>query len=125
VSLPGPSITVQSINVALVKLQCLGVVSCHGKLTLTARSMVKGKGKKKTIESAVTIGTVSFSISGKEKKTVRVKLNATGRTLLDTDIGRLTAGLAIRVLEPDPPKTKTESVVLILQKPRGNKRKNK
>lgn len=67
-SLPGPSITVQSINVALVKLQCLGVVSCHGKLTLTARSMVKGKGKKNTIESAVTIGTVSFSISGKEKR---------------------------------------------------------
>ena len=46
VTLAGTGITVQGDGTALVKLNCLGIERCNGKLTLTAKSMVKTKGKK-------------------------------------------------------------------------------
>ena len=94
-SLASADIAVRSNGTALVTLDCLGIASCDGELTLTAKKTLKPKGKgKKTI--IVTIGTVSFSISGDEAKTVQIKLNATGRKLLSKDHRRLAARLAIR-----------------------------
>ena len=66
VALAATSITVQSNGMALVKLNCLGITSCHGKLTLRAKNGARGKGKgngkgngKKAL-GAVTIGTVEL-----------------------------------------------------------------
>src|ERR1700722_19236569 len=47
VSLSSTSVTVQSNGMALVKLNCLGVESCRGKLTLTAQGTAKAKGSKR------------------------------------------------------------------------------
>jgi hypothetical protein len=119
VTLAGTNITVQSDGTALVKLNCTASASCHGKLTLTAKSVVKAKGKKEA--RTVTIGTVGFAAPGAATTTVKIKLNATGRALLSTDHGRLSAGLAVLQLEPGPPQTHTENVQLVQQKARHRK----
>jgi hypothetical protein len=119
ISLPSTSVPVQS-NQALVKLDCTGSEDCHGKLTLIAKSTIKAKGKKKI--KTVTIGAESFSISGDRTTTVKIDLDATGRALLTTGHGRLTAHLAILELEPGPKQTRSESVQLIQQKTHSKKR---
>jgi hypothetical protein len=116
VSLGGTSITVLGNGTALVKLECLGIASCRGKLTLTAMRMTKAKGKGKEKTSTVTIGTVSFSIVGDETKAVEVKLSATGHALLGADHGHLSAQLAILELVPEPANTRTVGVRLVQQK---------
>jgi hypothetical protein len=121
VSLAGTSITVQGGGVALVRLECFGAASCHGKLTLTARSTVKASGKRKKTMRVVTIGAASFSVPGEAAQSVRIKLNATGRALLGIDHGRVTAGLAILELAPGPAQTETKSVRLIQQRTRKRK----
>ncbi len=117
ISLAATDITVQSDGVALVKLDCLGIASCHGKLTLTAKSSVKGKGAKNARK--VTIGTVSFSIAGDEAKTEKIKLNTAGRALLIADHGHCSANLRILELAPSPKNTQTKTVLLVQQKARG------
>lgn len=111
VSLASTNVTVQSNGMALVKLNCLGIGSCHGKLTLTAKGTAKAKDSKKA--RAVTIGTVSFTISGDETKTVKIKLDAAGRALLSTDHGRLGASLALLELAPSPENTQMKAVRLV------------
>ncbi len=118
ISLAGTSLTVQSNGEALVKLNCLGIDSCRGKLTLTAKGAVEAKGrtveargKKKTCP--VAIGTVSFSISGDETKTVKIKLDAAGRALLSADHRGCNASLAILELAPSPENTQTKAVRLV------------
>jgi hypothetical protein len=110
-SLDGFTITVQSNGVALVKLNCLGIASCHGKLALRAKSTVKAKGKRKT--RTVRLGAVSVSISGDETKTVKVKLDAAGRALLSANHGRLSASLELLELAPSPENTQTQAVHLV------------
>lgn len=104
---------------ALVKLNCLGIASCHGKLTLTAKSTVGRKGKKQA--RTVAVGTMSFSIPGDETKTVQVGIDAAGRTLLKADHGRLGASLAILELAPSPMNTSTKTVQLVQQKTHGKR----
>lgn len=111
VSLASTNVAVQSNGMALVKLNCLGIESCHGKLTLTARSTAKAKGSKKA--RAATIGTVSFTISGEETKMVRIKLDAAGRALLSSDHRRLDASLEVLELAPSPENTQTKAVRLV------------
>ncbi len=114
VSLDSSTIAVQSSDMALVKLNCLGIASCRGKLTLTAKSTVEAKGKKKT--RTVTIGTVSFSVVGDETKTVKLNLNAAGRALLKADHGRCAAHLTILELAPGAANTQTKTVRLVREK---------
>jgi len=114
VSLAATSVTVQGNDMALVKLECLGIASCHGKLTLTVKSTAKAKGSKKA--RAVMIGTVGFSITGDEIKTVKVELDAAGRALLSTGHGRLSASLALLELAPSPENTRMNTVHLIQRK---------
>jgi hypothetical protein len=121
VSLAGTSVTVQSNGAALVKLECLGIESCRGKLTLTAKIASTAKGKKKpartaTTTTTTTIGTVSFSIAGDETKSVKVALNAAGRALLKTDHGRCSASLAILELAPGAENTQGETARLVQAK---------
>ncbi len=116
---------------ALVKLECLGISSCHGKLTLTASDPTKAKGAQtkgakgakggKNARTA-TIGTVSFSVAGDETKAVKVDLNAAGRALLSADHGHCSASLAILELAPSP-STQTKAVQLVEEKVRGKTKK--
>jgi hypothetical protein len=115
VSLASTHITVQRSGVALVKLECVGEETCRGKLTLSAKIATKAKGGKPATKRNVAIGTVSFSIEGEEAKTVKVNLDAAGRALLDSDRGRLTAGLAILELAPGAGQAETKSVQLVQQ----------
>jgi hypothetical protein len=114
VSLASTNVVVQSNGTGLVKLACLGIESCHGKLTLMAKSTAKAKGSKRA--RAVTVGTVGFTISGDETRTVKVKLNTFGRALLSTDHGRLSASLALLELAPSPENTQTMTVQLVQPK---------
>jgi len=127
-SLDGTSLTVQSNGMALVKLNCLGVESCRGKLTLTAKVATKAKGKKKlasakTTTMTTTIGTVGFSIAGDETKAVKVDLNAPGRMLLKADHGRCDASLAILELAPGAENTQGETARLVQAKAAKAKRR--
>jgi hypothetical protein len=124
VSLAGTNVSVQRNGMALVKLECLGIESCHGKLTLTAKGVAKAnaKGKKRPTRT-VAIGTVGFSIGGDETKTIDLKLNTMGRALLKADHGRCGASLAILELAPSPANTETKTVQLIQLKSHGKTRK--
>ncbi len=120
VSLAGTNIAVQRNGTALVKLHCLGVSGCLGKLTLTAKHRVKANGKLKT--STLTIATVSFSVEADTTATVKLKLDAAGRALLGTDHGRVSARLTLLEREPAPENSQAKSVQLIEQKTNGAKR---
>jgi hypothetical protein len=130
VALADTSIAVQGDGIALVQLNCLGIASCHGKLTLTVhgtkaqglgkakdtgKASATGKAKGKKQPHAVKLGTVSFSISGDEARTVKLELNATGRALLSSDHGHLSASLAILELAPSPKNTQTKTTRLTEQ----------
>ena len=118
VSLAATRVTVESNGAALVRLTCLGISSCRGKLTLGAKIPSKAKGKKRPARTA-TIGTASFSIAGDETKTVKLELNATGRARLGADHGRCSASLALLELAPSPANTQVRVVHLLQQKARG------
>jgi hypothetical protein len=118
-SLAATNVAVQRNGTALVKLTCLGIASCRGKLTLTAKSTVMANGKKKTRTRTVSIGTVSFSIAGDETKTVKVRLASSGRALLSAGHGRCSASLAILELAPGPRNTQTKIVQLVQEKVGG------
>jgi trypsin len=112
VSLADAGLAVQS-GIAQVKLDCTEREGgCTGKLTLSATSTSKGRGRRRRSHTE-TIATASFSIPGGETTTVKVKLNAAGRALLQADHGRLGARLTIVQLEPEPARTRTESVRLV------------
>jgi|SRR5580700_4558087 hypothetical protein len=117
-SLAGTNVTVKGDGVALVKLECLGIAACRGKLTLTAKIASKPKGKKRP-GPAATIGTVSFSVAGDETKALKVDLNAAGRALLIAADGRVDASLAILELAPSPQNTQTKTVQLVQEKTHG------
>lgn len=114
VSLASTNVTVQGNGMALVRLNCLGIASCHGKLTLTAKSTVEARGAKGAKKThAVTIRTATFSIAGDETRTIKVRLNAAGRALLKVDHGRLSARLALLELAPSPENTQMKTVQLV------------
>jgi hypothetical protein len=114
VSLAGAIIVVQGSGRASVKVTCRGSASCHGKLTLTAKSSVLVKGKQ-TVRT-VPIGTASFAIPGGGSRTIQIKLGPVGRGLLATGHGRLSARLAIVKVEPAPRQSQVKTVQLVAQK---------
>ncbi len=128
ISLAGKSVTVRSDDgMVPVKLTCLGIASCHGKLALTASDPTKvrgarakgAKGGKKPHD--VTIATGAFSIEGDETKRVNIELNPTGRALLQAaDHGHLSASLEIAELAPGsrPAQTATVSITEPNTKPK-------
>ena len=110
VSLADTAITVQNGRISLVALECVGSASCHGKLTLWAKSATKAKGRHRR---TVAIGTASFSALGDEAKTVKVALDRAGRTLLAGAGSHLSASLEILELEPGSERTSSETVRLV------------
>ena len=117
IALANTSIAVQPNGTALVKLECLGIASCRGKLKLRAKGTDGAKGTNGKIKArAVSIGSASFSIAGDETKTVKLDLNAAGRALLGADHGRLNASLQILELAPGPKNTQVKAVRLVRQR---------
>jgi hypothetical protein len=97
VTLADAGITVQSNRIALVTLDCQGSEDCTGRLTLSAKTTSKTKGKKKR-SSVVTIGTAQFSIGNGKTSIVKIDLNTRGRTTLKADHRSLSAQLVISEL---------------------------
>jgi hypothetical protein len=119
VALASATVTVRGNGTALVKLECLGIASCHGKLTLSVAAKVavtaKAKGKKRPARK-VRIGTASFSIAGDTTKTVKLRLTAAGRALFSAGHGRLRASLTILELGPGLKNTQMKTVQLVGEK---------
>jgi streptogramin lyase len=119
VSLAGSRITT-SRGHATLKLRCTGTGTCGGKLTLSAKQIVKKHGRKTS--HTVTIGTGRFSILTGKTASVTIHLNACGRTLLKTGHGRLTARLAI---EETSGETQARTVHLIEKSSHAHKKPGK
>ncbi len=116
VTLASTGIVVQKNGMAMVKLSCLGIETCHGKLTLTAKDVAKARDAKGKKASAVAIRSTDFSIAGDETKSVKVDLNAAGRALLSADHGHCSASLAILELAPGREDTQMKVVRLVRRK---------
>jgi Domain of unknown function DUF11 len=112
VSLADTHIATTARGVASVKLTCTGTGTCRGKLTLT----YKRKATKGTKIKATNIGTAGFSIPAGATATVKLTLNARGRTLLKANHSRLSATLAISKSSPAPARTRSEGVRLVRQR---------
>lgn len=128
-SLLGTQIAVLSNGVAPVKLECAGSDGCSGKLSLTAKLIVKARGRRKTAKRgaatrAVTIGTASFSIANDEPTAVSIKLDVAGRAALRADHGRLSASLALLELALGAANTQTKAVQLVQRSARGRKKRS-
>lgn len=113
VALASSTTTVKGGNAATVKLTCTGATPCLGKLTLTVK---RASRKAKEATNTETIGSGSFSILPGKSGIIRVKLNATGRALLNAAHGRLSATLTILTSSMAPATTQTMSVRLVQQK---------
>jgi hypothetical protein len=119
ISLASSTVTVQRAGVALVRLECLGVASCRGTLTLATRTTMRTGDAKIRTTPTVRVAAVGFSFAGDEAKTVRVTLNAAGRGLLKAAHGRLSASLAILELAAGPRKAETTTVRLVAERTHG------
>jgi FG-GAP repeat len=98
---------------ARVVLRCTAPVACRGRLTLRLAPRARAARRSPT----VTLATASFSIPRGRTASVKLKLDAAGRSRLRADRGRLGASLAIRVLVPDPPRTRAYVVELVSPAP--------
>ena len=103
VALGSSTVMVGHGRTALVKLECLGIAACKGKLTLTAMGAAaresKGNSKRKNVHPRA-IGTASFSIEGDEIKTIDVALNQAGRALIGSVRGSVSVSLELQELVP-------------------------
>jgi hypothetical protein len=103
VSLMTSRVMIEHGKMALVKLECLGIATCKGKLTLTATGAAaptnKGNSKRKDPHPRA-IGITSFSIEGDEEKTIDVSLNRAGSALIGAARGSVSASLELQELAP-------------------------
>jgi hypothetical protein len=103
VSLSSSTVIVEHASTALVKLECLGIAACKGKLTLVATGaaarMSMGNSKRKSVHPRA-IGAASFSIEGDEEKTIDMALNQAGRTLIRSVRRSVGASLELQELAP-------------------------
>jgi hypothetical protein len=110
VSLEGSTFEVQRAGkAAIIKLTCTGADMCAGRLTCMAKTRAKGKSK------AEAIGGATFSIPPGKATTIKLTLNALGKTLLSAGHGHLGATLRILMSSPAPAKTRTTDVHLVIQ----------
>jgi len=123
ISLSSLTVVVEHGSTALIKLECLGIAACKGKVTLTAKSTVETRGAKGKKAHPAMIGTASFLMAGDEAKTIKLKLDAAGRALLKADHGRWSVSLALLELAPGPENTQTTAVHLAQQKAHGKAKK--
>jgi hypothetical protein len=121
VSLLKRSITVKRPSRAVLKLTSKGPGTCRGTLKLA----VKVRASKTRLRTK-TIAAGSFSIPSGKVRTITLKLNAAGRTLLARGHGHLAARLTILKLLPGPRAAQSPAVRLSLEKkPRNSARAKK
>jgi len=103
VSLSSSTVRVEHGRTALVKLECLGIDACKGKLTLMATGaaarMSMGNSKRKSGHPRA-IGTASFSIKGDEETTIDMALNQAGRMLIRSVRRSVDVKLELQELAP-------------------------
>jgi len=97
---------------AAIKLSWRGSGTCTGTLKLSVRVKAGKRIRSKTI------GTGTFTIAGGKTRTVNVKLNRLGRSLLAAKHGRLNASLVIVSVAGKVSSPRTASVRLAVQKKR-------
>jgi hypothetical protein len=105
-------VIVEHGKTALVKLECLGIAACKGKLTLTTTGAAARKSKRKNVYPRA-IGTASFSIEGDEMRTIDLALNQAGRGLIGLVRGGVSVSLELQELAPPAASTRTFRVRLI------------
>jgi hypothetical protein len=125
VALRGKTIAVQGYKRAAVKLSWLGVGTCKGSLKLTVKTKIAHPKRGHKRFKTMTIGAGAFSIAPGSVRTVRVNLNALGRSLLKAHHGRLNASLAIVKVSPGATQARTASVRLTLQKTKTTTKRKK
>jgi hypothetical protein len=113
VQLAATTFAVRGGHTSLVRLECLGSHSCHGRLILTAKVPARSGSRHERAHSA-PVGIGTFSMFGDEAKTVSMHIDAIGRALLAAGHGRLNATLAIQELAPNSDST-WETAVHLLQ----------
>ncbi len=96
---------------ARVVLRCTAPVACHGRLTLRLALETRARAARRS--RTVTIATAGFTIPPGRTATVKLRLDTAGRLRLHAARGRLGANLAVRVLAPDPPRTRVYTVKLV------------
>ncbi len=119
-ALASSTATVKGGNTATLKLTCTGTTPCRGKLTLTVK---RANRKARKAANTETIGSGSFSIPPGKTRTIKVKLNATGRALLNAAHGRLSATLTILTSSVTPASKQTKSIRLIQAEAAKGKKK--
>ncbi|MDE3069946.1 MAG: hypothetical protein KGJ43_04385 [Acidobacteriota bacterium] len=80
---------------ALLRLHCIGAVSCRGRIALTIRERVRhgGRGRKRTITVRLAVGT--FSLRAGRTTAVRLSLSRAARVRLARAHGRGVAVIAV------------------------------
>lgn len=103
VLLGSSTVMVERGKTALVKLECLGIAACRGRLTLIATGvaarMNMGNSKRRSARRRA-IGTASFSIKGDEEKTIDMTLNQAGRALIRSARRSIDVSLKLQELAP-------------------------
>jgi len=117
VSLATRTIPVQSAGRVALKLTGRGTRACAGTLRLAVKTKTNSRRRQSR-----TIGSGTFSIPAGRTRTVRVRLNALGRSLLAPAHGRLGATLAILKVSPSPARSQTTTVYLMLPISRSSRR---
>lgn len=110
------TVMVRHGRTALVKLECLGVAACRGKLALTAPGVGAHQSERKGVRHGA-IGAGTFSIEGNEDKTIAVALNKAGRTLIGTIRGSISVSLMLQEVEPETGSKQTVRVRLTKKRP--------
>ncbi len=120
--LASTNIAVQHGVFSLTDLECYGATTCFGRLILTARTTSVAKNGRRH-PRRVVIGTTDFSVQGDSERIVKVKMNRTGRELLNTANRRLDANLEIDERLPNAGWTHTKQTVRLIW--RASRRKVK
>jgi hypothetical protein len=117
VSLANTTLSVKSNGQSTVKLKCAGNAACSGELTLSVKQHYRSGGKDHT--RTVKLGGARFSVPAGRTTGVKIKLNSTGRDMLQSAGGKLNASLRINKSTPNPKQNFTKSVKLKLEAKKG------
>jgi hypothetical protein len=113
VTFPQPTLgspAVDARGTASFTLRCpSGGNPCTGTIVLTTKVTKKVRGRKKV--TTVKLGTVTFSVDAGKSKVIKVKLSATGRSLLKRS-KRLAASAAITLKVSGQSKSTTKALTL-------------
>jgi hypothetical protein len=123
VSLASATVATQGGIVALVKLHCTAPGGCHGTLALSTPASTKDRhGKRRT--RTISLGSGSFTITGGQTTTVKIKLSAAARALLHSDRGRISARLTILDTAAGHEQTQVKAVRIVEQTASRSKSKH-